>query len=301
MALAEALQVVSERTEPEQFEVFRKHLDDAWIEESLEATGKASIRKRRLPAEQVVWLVVGMAFFVMRSMKELVTSLELALPGRKLDVAPSAVTQARKRLGEGPIQWLFRRTAQVWGERSADAHRWCGLLVLGMDLSTLRVADSQENREAFGGQSARAKRGASGYPLLRLLGLMVLRSHIVLGARIGPYRGSSEMSLARELVEEVPEDSLTIMDRGYLNYAFLIGLNRGGKNRQWLTRAKKNTKWKIIHHQGPGDDLVELKVSATARKKDSSLPETLWCRAVRYQKRGYEPQTLLTSLWDSKK
>lgn len=36
-------------------------LDPAWIEEALVATGKASMRNRRLPNDMVVWLVLGMA------------------------------------------------------------------------------------------------------------------------------------------------------------------------------------------------------------------------------------------------
>jgi len=34
-----------------------------WIEQALQATGKASIQRRRLPAEHVVWLVIGLALF----------------------------------------------------------------------------------------------------------------------------------------------------------------------------------------------------------------------------------------------
>jgi hypothetical protein len=36
-------------------------IDPAWIEQALQATGKASIRRRKLPAEHVVWLVIGLA------------------------------------------------------------------------------------------------------------------------------------------------------------------------------------------------------------------------------------------------
>ncbi|GAA3999903.1 hypothetical protein GCM10022279_24510 [Comamonas faecalis] len=38
-------------------------LDPAWIEQALEATGKASVRRRKLPAEHAVWLVIGLALF----------------------------------------------------------------------------------------------------------------------------------------------------------------------------------------------------------------------------------------------
>lgn len=41
----------------------RRNVDREWIEQALQATGTATIRRRRLPAEQVVWLVIGMALF----------------------------------------------------------------------------------------------------------------------------------------------------------------------------------------------------------------------------------------------
>jgi hypothetical protein len=49
--------------EPESFGRLLSSIDAAWIEEALAATGTATIRKRRLPAEQVVWLVLGMALY----------------------------------------------------------------------------------------------------------------------------------------------------------------------------------------------------------------------------------------------
>jgi hypothetical protein len=46
------------------------HLPLAWIEEALAATGTASIRRRRLPAEQVVWLVIALALYRRTSLRE---------------------------------------------------------------------------------------------------------------------------------------------------------------------------------------------------------------------------------------
>ncbi|WP_198969315.1 transposase domain-containing protein, partial [Xylophilus sp. ASV27] len=36
-------------------------IDPGWIEQALQATGKASIRRRKLPAQHAVWLVIGLA------------------------------------------------------------------------------------------------------------------------------------------------------------------------------------------------------------------------------------------------
>src|SRR5258706_15241669 len=57
-----------------------EHLPDEWIERAVEATGAASIRRRRLPAEQVVWLVIALAMYRHGSISEVIDSLDLALP-----------------------------------------------------------------------------------------------------------------------------------------------------------------------------------------------------------------------------
>ena len=99
---------------PERFEDVRRHIDTQWVEEALRATGSATLRKRRLPAERVVWLVIAMALFRNRSIAEIVHKLDLALPGHSPTVAPSAIPQARNRLGAEPLEWLFGRCAQEW-------------------------------------------------------------------------------------------------------------------------------------------------------------------------------------------
>jgi hypothetical protein len=56
----------------------------------------------------VVWLVLGMALFKDRSITDVVNKLDLALPGSgNVTVAPSAISQARARLGQEPVCWLF--------------------------------------------------------------------------------------------------------------------------------------------------------------------------------------------------
>lgn len=279
---------------------FVASLDPDWIDEALEATGTATIRRRRLPADQVVWLVIGMCLFRDLSMRELVATLDLALPGsRGIRVAPSSIIQARARLGDEPLRWLFERTASAWAHGSARTHAWRGLALYGVDGTTVRVPDSDENRAHFGGQDTRWD-STSGYPLVRMVTLMALRSHILAGARFGPYR-TGERTYAQELWPLVPDESLTLVDRGFLSARTLIGLTRGGTSRHWLTRARVNTVYTRVQRFAPGDELVEMKVSSEARREDATLPQTWQVRAIRYQRRGFKPQTLLTSLVDPKR
>lgn len=64
---------------------FVASLDPEWIDEALQATGTATIRRRRFPAEQVIWLVIGMCLFRDLSMRELVATMDLALPRQPRD------------------------------------------------------------------------------------------------------------------------------------------------------------------------------------------------------------------------
>jgi len=133
-----------------------------------------------------------------------------------------------------------------------------------------------------------------------LVTLMALRSHILAGAQFGPYR-TDERVYAADLWHLIPDQSLTIVDRNFFAARTLIGLERGGTHRHWLTRSRANTVYKRVKRFAPGDELVELNVSSEARRKDTSLPMTWQMRAIRYRRRGFKPQILLTSLVDPKR
>jgi hypothetical protein len=275
---------------------FRSSLDPDWIDEALEATGTATIRRRRLPAEQVVWLVLGMGIYRNKPITEIAAELDLALPGRRGPrAASSSVTQARERLGSDPIRWLFERSAEAWAHGSARRHAWRGLAVYGVDGTTIRLPDSEANREHFG--YAVSARGESGYPIARLVTLMALRSHLLAAARFGP-QATSEQTYAAELWPLIPDRSLSIVDRNFLSAAVLIPLASHGHERHWLARAKSDTSWKTIRAFGRNDSLVERKVHHDARTQNPTLPERWEMRAIRYQRRGFRPQTLLTSMTD---
>lgn len=278
------------------FARFRASIDPDWIEEALAATGTATVRRRRLPAEQVIWLVLGMALQRDRSIADVVASLDLALPGKSPWLARSASVQARARLGDEPLRWLFEKTAATWAHEAARGDSWHELALYGIDGTTLRVPDTSENREHFGGQAGRWD-GTSGYPLTRAVTLMALRSHLLAGMRFGEY-AIDERVYAAQLWPLVPNHSLCIVDRNFLAADSLIGLQTQGEERHWLTRAKSTTRWTEVEALDEGDSLVDIEVSREARKRNPNLPRTWRLRAIRYSRRGFPPQTLLTSLTD---
>jgi hypothetical protein len=299
----EALEYTAAFT-PEAFPRLTQHLDPSWIDEALLATGTATLRRRRLPAERTVWLMLGMAVLRDWPVAEVARQLELALPAAdgSRTVAPSALPQARQRVGAAPLEHLFVRSGAEWAARSADRDRWHGLGLYSIDGTTLRVADSEANRRYFGGQDSGRHAGGrdertSGYPLVRVVVMMALRSHILAGAAFGPYT-TDERVYARSLLESVPDRSLLLLDRCYLQADILVPLMTSGVERHWMTRAKATTKYRVVKRLGPGDDLVEFDVSQEARRAHPELPRTYRARAIRFQRKGHRPTTLLTSLLD---
>src|SRR3989338_669651 len=188
MTVAEALLDGGTGRAEASFALFAQTLDRQWIDAALQATGAASVRRRKLPAEYVVWLVIGMGLLRDRSIEEVVRHLDLVLPGvdpprRRPHVTGGAIVQARDRLGDQPLEALFATTAAQWAPASADDHRWHGLAVYGVDGSQLRVPDSPENDQTSG--RPKSGRGRAGYPQVRIVALMVLRSHVLAGLAVG--------------------------------------------------------------------------------------------------------------------
>jgi hypothetical protein len=295
--LETALTQTATFSNPPQLDRFRQHIPMDWIDEALAASGVATVRKRRLPAEVVVWIVVAIALFRNRSIADVVSKLDLALPstlGR--DVATSGIIQARQRLGADPVARLFHRSATEWAHASAAAHPWRGLSLYVADGSSLRLPDTPENRQYFGGQPS-SDGTVSSYPLARVVAVMAVRSHILADVAFGPY-DVAELTYADALWDSLPANSLTILDKGFLGAHALLAIEREGASRHWLTRAKSNTKWTVIQTYAPSDLLVEMEVSDQARRKDEALPKVWRARAVRYQRKGFQPSWLLTSLLD---
>lgn len=297
MGIGSALLAVSEQNLANSFEVFSRTLDIEWVKQALESCGTATVRRRKMPAEFAVWMVIGMALLRDRCIDEVVHHLKLVLPktGLPAAISHSSTCEARNRLGSAALALLFVQSAKKWAHASADALRWRGLAVYGVDGTTLRVADSPQNAQAFGRPSNAS--GGAAYPQLRLVALMVLRSHLLANFAAGPY-AVGETTLARKLWDDLPDDALVVLDKGYVNYALFWEIQHAGHQRHWLCAARSNLRWRVIRSLGVGDDLIEIRTTDQQRRLNPELPEVIIARAISYQRRGFRPRVLLTSLID---
>ncbi|KQV59385.1 MULTISPECIES: IS4 family transposase [unclassified Duganella] len=276
-----------------------QHLPCEWVEQAVAYTGKASIRQRRLPAEQVVWLVVALALYRHQSISEVVDDLDLALPDAQVPfVSKSAVAQARQRLGAEPLRALFEISAKAWSEQDGKQYLFKGLSLFAMDGTTLKTADTPEHRKHFGYHVSPSGR-ISSYPQVRGVTLTAVPTHLIRDARFGPY-GINEMLYAKELLTSIPDDSLTVFDKGFLSAEILCGLANGGTNRHFIIPAKANTKWEMVCGT-PDDGIIEMRVSPQARKKCPALPKAWRARAITVIDQSARKYVLLTSLSDIKR
>lgn len=276
-----------------------EHLPYEWIEDALQYTGRASIRQRRLPAEQVIWLVISLALFRHHSVRQVLAELDLALPDMAdRCVTDSAATQARQRLGEDPLAWLFTTSARAWHAQDEHRYNFGGLRLFAMDGTSLKLADSVANREHFGAPHFAAGAVAS-YPHSRMVTLTSLSTQLVLAAHFGPFK-VAEKVLALSLLDDIPDQSLTVLDKGFVSAELLCRLARGGQERHFLIPAKSNARWKLTEGNAV-DGVVKMAISKAARMLDPKLGTHWSARAIRAKDPDGKDVYLLTSLRDKKR
>lgn len=295
----ETLHFLANHLESPDWRRLGEHLPVQWIQEAVQRTEATSIRHRRLPAEQVVWLMVALALYRHKSIGEVLDDLGLAVPDSQTPfVSKSAVAQARQRVGADPLKWLFDHSAHHWSSQDRWAYVFKGLQLFAMDGTTLRTHDTAENRAHFGAQLY-ASGAIASYPQVRGVTLTTLPTHIVHSAAFGPY-GTNEMVYAKQLIADVPNESLTVFDRGFLSAEILCALTQHGAERHFIIPAKSNTRWEIIEGDA-SDCIVQMRVSPQARAKCAELPEFWQARAVTVIDHQARQRVLLTSLRDARR
>jgi Insertion element 4 transposase N-terminal/Transposase DDE domain len=199
---------------------------------ALRDTDSASARIRRLPAHEVVWLVVAASLFRARSLpmvwRHLHPSCDRAAP------VDSAFTAARQRLGARPLKLLFHRTCRPLA-LPAMAGVWHGpWLVVALDGSVFEAPDTPANRRALG--SASNQHGSQGaFPQLRLVAICEVGTHAITDVEMGPY-ACSEQGLSLKMLGRLPKGRLVLMDRGLSYFELVAAVRR--RHSHVLARVK---------------------------------------------------------------
>jgi hypothetical protein len=260
-------------------EVLAGILKPAWIREAAAAATQPTQRDRKLPAPFMVWLLVAMGLYRSLAIQNVLDRIGNLLGLTSLWETPpssAAVVEARNRLGFRAMRVLLARFQSWLLETYREAMSWKGMLLLVLDGTTFKAADSLENRRRFGLAGVN-RGGRSAFPLVRGLLLTSAKLRFVLGAWFSPYR-RSEITMAMRILEAIPSGTLLLLDRRYLAWEFLLGhLNRGG---QFVVRSPKHIRRRRQERLATGDWLVEIRIPGALRRRLPHLPRTILLREL---------------------
>jgi hypothetical protein len=206
----------------------------------LAETGKASERERDLPAQVVVYYAIALALYMGSSTREvlrcLLEGLRWLRGAEAVKVAgKSGISQARSRLGEAPLRRLYDEVVRPIATRASKGAWYRGWRLASLDGTCLDVADTEDNRAAFGGPGA--SRGASAFPQLRFVALVENGTHVLFGARLGRY-AEGETTLARAVLAALRPGMLCLADRHFFGHALWRAAVATGADLLW--RGKHN-------------------------------------------------------------
>ncbi len=214
---------------------------EAAIRTALTETGRASIRERELPAHVVMYYVIAQALFMQVSQREVLRCLLEGvrwLFGPKMTVkvtGKSGISQARSRLGWEPVKQLHDDVVEPIAIKKTQGAWYKKWKLVSLDGSTLDVADTQENQQAYGRPGA--SRGSSAYPQIRFVSLVENGTHVLFGTEMAGY-STGEVTLTKSALSRLQAGMLCLADRNFLGYELWKQAQATGADLLW--RGKKH-------------------------------------------------------------
>ena len=237
------------------------------IHDVLEQTNRASVRERDLPAHVVVYYVIALALYMRSSYREVLRCLLegvqwLLDPSAKVKVAgKSGISQARSRLGVEPVKKLYDTVVTPIAEKRTKGAWFRQWRLVSLDGSTLDVADTVENDEAFGRPGA--SRGSSAFPKIRFVALLENGTHVLWAAHMDQY-ATDELTLAEKVIPSLRQGMLCMADRFFPSYKLWRMAAKTGADLLWRTR--QNARLDVEKRLPDGSYLSRIYASTSDRR-----------------------------------
>jgi hypothetical protein len=237
------------------------------IREALQQTNRESIRERDLPAQVVMYYVIALPLYMRSSYREVLRCLLegvqwLLDPSAKLKVAgKSGISQARTRLGIEPVKQLYEMVVAPIAQPRTKGAWYRQWRLVSLDGSTLDVADTVENDEAFGRPVS--KRGSSAFPKLRFVALLENGTHVLWAARMDKY-ATGEITLAESVAPSLRPTMLCMADRLFFGYKLWQAGAKTGAELLW--RVKRVVRLDMEQRLPDGSYLSHVYASTSDRR-----------------------------------
>lgn len=242
------------------------------IDTAVAARGREAKRAGgKLPPHVMVYFAMALALFAEDDYEEVMTRLSETLDtwggwdeGWTVPTS-GGITQARARLGSGPMVEVFDTVAVPVAEeltRGAWLGSWRLMAIDGFDWD---IPDTEENAAEFGYTGSGVNRSA--FPKARVVTISECASHVVVAAEIGPM-SSGEQTLARKLYPDLEPDWLLIGDRNFYGYPDWNTARAGGAQLLWRVSASVTLPVLAAHPDGSyASVLVNPKIRGAARTR----------------------------------
>lgn len=283
--------------------VITTFVPQAKVREVLWQTGRQSVRERDLPAHVVVYHVMALALYMRSSAREVLRCLLEGVqwmldPSVKVKVVgDSGISQARSRLGAEPMERLYRDVAEPVAVDSTKGAWYRTWRLVTLDGSTLDVADTAENDQAFG--RAESGRGTSAFPKLRFVALLENGTHVLWGARMDRY-DTGEVTLADSVAESLRPGMLCLADRLFFSYK--LWKKAAGTGADLLWRVKGDLRLDMEKRLPDGSYLSHVYPSSADRRHRRNGIDV---RVIEYRLKGVkgskELYRVITTLLDDTK
>jgi len=118
------------------------HLPAELMDEALAATLTRERRIRALPSGVVVYFVLALALFPELGYRSVLGKLCMST-GMLGSVSASALSQARRRIGVGPLRWIFEMLRGPAPTVTAEGAWFGGLRICALDGTILSLPDTE--------------------------------------------------------------------------------------------------------------------------------------------------------------
>jgi hypothetical protein len=288
------------------------------VDAAVNVRGRSARRSDgKLPPHVMVYYVMALALFAHDDYEEVMVRLTETLESwdcwdRRWSVPTSGgITQARVRLGSGPMLEVFEQVAvPVADEMTAGA--WLGpWRLMAIDGFEWDVPDAPANAEEFG--YAGAGPNASAFPRARVITISECASHAVIAARVGDMR-TGEQTLARQLYTGLEPDWLLIADRNFYGFADWNAARAGGTQLLWRVSASVTLPVLEVHPDGSYSSMIIHRgvvkgararlIEAARRGEDLDPTQAVRIRVIEYTvpdregTRAPETIVLITTITD---
>lgn len=206
-------------------------LEDSEIKELFTFDSTDFSRDRKLPLRKIIGMLINLP---KRSL-----SIELQSFFERLEQPGLCCTKGAFSLQRAKLKPIF---FSVWNDfliknfynfYGNNVKRWEGFILLAVDGSNVSVVNKPEVLHHFGS----ADNQFGGVPMARVMQIHDVLNDLTIWGNIFP-RKCSENAIIASHIRHLPEDSLTLFDRGYPSYSLIYLLANEENPRHFLMRCK---------------------------------------------------------------